>query len=207
MTRFLLLLVVAYFLNFAAPTPAAAEPALSPPSASEPSPSPGIRAVLSAIEANRFVSAYLGVRVLKERFPDHPDILTLEAKLAPLLRSALPPAFFEPRPARTPLAREQLPAALRTRFLLLTQRAAQPADSDQLLTDVKAFTLDAPDFPGAWLLQARLALALDRALEGRIAARNLLQLGVLQTTDPWLAELMSSLDRKGWVPRPTPPKP
>ena len=74
------------------------------------------------------------------------------------------------------------------------------ADLDQ----VRQFNLRNANYPHGWVLQAYLALKMDRETEGREAAQNLIELGGANSLNPTFRTLLVQLDEKGWLPKAQP---
>jgi hypothetical protein len=70
------------------------------------------------------------------------------------------------------------------------------------LDAVQQFTLRNSDYPHGWVLQAYLALKLDKEPEGREAAQRLIDLGGANSLNPTFRALLVQLDEKGWLPDP-----
>ena len=85
---------------------------------------------------------------------------------------------------RQPLAYAQLDKATRMEFSLLDIRMRTLGEhwdattGAALLTAIKKFNLAHPDYPRGWQMQAQLALYLKQNLEQKIAAKNLIELGI-----------------------------
>jgi sulfur relay (sulfurtransferase) complex TusBCD TusD component (DsrE family) len=90
-------------------------------------------------------------------------------------------------------------------FIALGQMPAsqRAAAAPELLDEVKKLTLDEPDYPRAWLMQASLCLMLDRSLEGKIAGKNLIELRAQESVAPEVQALLKQLQTKGWLPADT----
>lgn len=104
-------------------------------------------------------------------------------------------------PVRTRKSFDDLTSAQKSRIVVLSRAVANAngTNSPDLMKRVKAITLDVPDYPRVWLMQARLALILDRALEGRIAARNLAELRAEESQDASVQATLKLLRERGWV--------
>ncbi|MEI9962947.1 MAG: hypothetical protein WDM76_18075 [Limisphaerales bacterium] len=84
------------------------------------------------------------------------------------------------------------------KYSVLGNQTVARTEVEELLTDVRKFLADQPDFFPGWVLQARLALALDRAPEGISAGINLNQLGVSGTAEPAVTRTVEQLGQRGW---------
>ncbi len=73
--------------------------------------------------------------------------------------------------------------------------------TENLLLAARTFNLGNLTYAHGWLLQADVALALDREIEGRMAARRLMGLRVEESTNPKTLEIMSALEQRGWLPK------
>ena len=80
------------------------------------------------------------------------------------------------------------------------QAQATPSFAD--LEKIRQFTLRNPNYPHGWVLQACLALNLNRDVEGKEAAQNLIDLGGANSLNPTFKALLVQLDQKGWLPNP-----
>ncbi len=104
---------------------------------------------------------------------------------------------------RTRISFQSLTSAQQTRVRVLSAAVAKATRQQaiELLPRVKALTIDAPDYPRAWLMQARLALLLNRPLEGRIAGRNLHLLDADSSRSAAVQRTLRLLRTKGWMER------
>jgi hypothetical protein len=179
-----------------------------------PPPSPTVAeampAILRKIENLELPAAYVALKELSREHPNDPDVKRLLADLTPVLAALVPdatgpssgPSDPSPPGTRPALRFAELPALAQTQFTLFAKQSRAPDVLPALLQQIKAFCREHPDFPGGWLLQARVALALQRPLEGTYAAQNLLALGVTRSTEPSIIATMSALEDAGWLPRP-----
>ena len=159
--------------------------------------------ILKQVAALDFPAAYVALRELDAKHPGHPDVQRLLGEITPVLAQitpgAKPPAAAVPASARRPKRLAELPAFEQTQFRLFVKQAQAKRELPALLKDVKAFCVQHPDFAGGWLLQAQLALALQRPLEGSYAAQNLMALGAPASTDRGVIATMAALEEAGWV--------
>ena len=183
--------------------------------ACRPAPPPGptvaeaMPAILRQIESLELPAAYIALNDLAKRYPQDPDVKRLLADLSHVVAPLVPEAVAHStsaKPAapasgaRTAQRFADLPSLAQTQFSLLSRQIAAP--SPELLAQIKTFCREQPDFPGGWIVQARLALALNRPLEGSFAAQNLLALRITRSTEPSVISTMAALEEAGWLRRP-----
>lgn len=157
--------------------------------------------IVRQIQALDLPAAYVALADLEERHPGQPDVQRLRADLRVVLAGITPGQAD----TKTLLAGSvrivkrlgDLPAFDQTQFLLFVKQAQAKRDLSSLLRDVKAFCVRQPDFPGGWLLQGRLALALQRPIEGGYATQNLVRLGAIHSTDQGIIATMAALETAG----------
>ena len=194
--------------------PSATAPAhtASPPRPSSPPPVPpavdpvaaAMPAILKQIQSLDFPAAYVALTALDKKSPGHPEVQKLLAELRVVLAEITPRTSSTKTAAnRQPQRLADLPAFEQTQFLLFVKQAHAKRDLPVLFKEAKSFCVKHPDVAGAWLLQAQLALTLQRPLEGTFAAENLVALGALDSKDHNVIATLAALESAGWLkPRP-----
>ena len=131
--------------------------------------------------------------------------------LAQQVQSGVAPPSTEA--ADTRLKLEDLPAPVRIRVTLLMKRHERLRDpatgrldaeaAARLLADIKPITAEINNYPRLWLIQAQLALVLERGIDARIAARHLARLRAEQSLHPLYQSVIAGLNQGGYWPAPT----
>jgi len=162
--------------------------------------------ILKQIAALDLPGAYVALTALEKKYPTNAEVKKLLGDIRPVLAQTTPGAV-EAKPIAVAGARQAkrlaaLPAFEQTQFTLFVKQAQVKRDLPALFKEVKAFCVARSDFPGAWLLQAQLALALLRPIEGGYAAQNLVALGATRSTDKTVIATMVELEKAGWLAAP-----
>ena len=179
-----------------------------------------IFAVRDLVARGQRAAASARLQAMLDRYGSDPDVRAFAEEMGSLLEEPAPDlstataggevdAVVGDAPRRR-VSLEELDDGDRVTARLLMKRNARldeaegnwEAEAANLLRDVKRLNVRQPDFAPGWLMQAELALLLDRPLEGWAAARNLLELGIEQTVDPDVLAVVAELEHRGWTPEP-----
>lgn len=162
------------------------------------------------IDNLQFLAAYRALDQLAKDFPAYAsDIQPLRHDIGRVIYSLSPPSSSR---VRKPVLVSSLPAFDQMQYYQLENEwAALRADpmgellkATDLFVRVKQFNLQHLDFTGGWLLQARMALALDRSVEGGYAGQQLYALGLSRSINSEVINLFVALEERRWL---TPPPP
>lgn len=192
----------------AAGVPAAPTP-VSPPTKADPF-KPRLAAALALLDDLKFHAAYRELSQLEKDFPTRAaEVRPLRHDVGQLIYALDPPP--DPR-ARKPVLFSALSAFDRLTYPFMEKEwttlcAAPRADllkATDLFARVKEFNVRNPDFPGGWLLQVRMALGLDRLVEGGYAGQQLYTLGLARSINPEVIALFVALEKRRWMTKPPP---
>lgn len=167
-----------------------------------------IRAILAKTDTMDFLDAHRLLQTALKDFPADAELLEIQVRLARVLAHLANAPVQRQKPATRRISYGELPAPARVEFILLERqfRAATTnsvaPDLEPLFKAVKRFNFENPNFFRGWMIQAQLALALDREIEGQIAARNLSELGAAESGSSEVAKVMAALSTKNWLSEP-----
>lgn len=119
-------------------------------------------------------------------------------------------SFASPAFAQAPAPSAELPPAVKRKMqaLALVYREATAAKEgtaerakllDEFLARSGEFVREQPDIATVWLLRATVALELGRAREGWEAGRAMIRLGLENSADAAVQQLLVQLERKNWL--------
>ena len=150
--------------------------------------------ICNLVNQNDYANARLKLAELKAEFPGNRAVDKFSRTMIPLI--GVPASTTPPRPRISffKLSPDD------QKLIATIEQSARTAPSMDVLEIVKKFNLRNPDYPHGWIIQAYLALSLNREFEGRAAARNLEELGIGESIDPSMLSLMALLEKKGWLP-------
>lgn len=165
-----------------------------------------IARAVDQIRQLKLVEAHDELKKLEVDYSQDEEIRQLHYQLSRVIAGA---ATSTTNVSRRPLPYEKLPGENKTDLAIIEQAmrdiAAQSNPvplATRTLTDVMAFMHANPDYLPGWLMQAQLALLLDAEVEGRIAGKNLMALGVTKSGSTNVFKLMVRAEKKGWLPKP-----
>lgn len=176
-----------------------------------------ITRVFDHIDRLEFLQAQRELSGLLKDSPHDPSLLKLQSGLAKVLAELAGPSLAplppeEAKGARRRVAFQDLPPLERLEITALNKQAlglasipdpvARRRKTETLFAELKRFNLQNTNYFRGWLMQANLAMVLDREIEGQIAARHLLELGVRESRSPDVIEVMARFEKKGWLPTP-----
>lgn len=164
--------------------------------------------LVTLIDGKDLAGACIRVQKLRKDYPKDDRMAIAETKIKGLLLQALVEAH-RVETKRVRLSAAQLPVIEQLSFEIYQNRARElmargmegnPGDLIKLLGDVKEMMVRQPDFLAGWILQAHLALVLNRMPEGFTAAFNMKELGALESTSQEVQRLITLLNERGWWP-------